>query len=79
MTTITIRQYKDPVWFLDDDGFHKGWINSVLVSSSRYNKLEIKYYVVHSGDNAEFMGRELTFDQVFDSKEEMLKYYSIKI
>lgn len=79
MTTITIKQHKDPVWFLGGDGFHKGWVNSILVSSNRHNKLEIKYYVVHSGDNPEFMGRECSPDQVFDSGAEMLNYYSSKI
>lgn len=79
MTTITIKQYKDPVWFLGGDGFHNGWIKTAMVVSDLYNTLTIKYFVVHAKDNDEYMGRELDPSLVFDSKEEMLKYYSSKL
>lgn len=79
MTTITIKQYKDPVWFLDNDGFHLGWVKETVIRSEKGTALIIKYFVVHAGDNIVFMGKEMPPELLFDSKEEMLKYYSGKL
>jgi len=75
MIDIQIRQYADKVWFLDSDGFHKGWIKRTMVISEDRLPIKITYFVVTHNDSDEFMGMEKRPSEVFDSKEELIKYY----
>jgi len=75
MTDITIRQYADKVWFLDSTGFLKGWIKTTRVVSEERSPVKITYFVVTHNDGDEFMGIEKDPSEVFDSKEELIKYY----
>lgn len=76
MTTIQLRTAKEKVYFLTEDGFQKGFIKRSIVVSEKENIVDIKYYVVSDNDNDVFGGHERRPNEIFDTYEQMIDYYS---
>lgn len=75
MTTITIRQHGETVYFLNSEGFQKGSIKRTLVVSEIHTPLEVKYYVTCPNYGDVYMGDEKKAGELFDSKEAMIEHY----
>lgn len=76
MKTITIRQHGETVYFLNSKGFQKGTIKRTLVVSEKHTPLEIKYNVTCPSYADVYMGDEIEGGLLFDSYEEMVKFYT---
>lgn len=76
MIDISIKTAGDVVYWLSSSGFKKGMIKNTLLRSdtNMHKKYELTYYCTCSDYDSLYQGD--CPDIIFDTKEEMLEYYS---